>query len=60
MITSSWAIGPWLMFWCVMIKALLVHAEWLPPTCRDCGRRLERGYLGERVCACAHHSSATA
>ena len=43
---------PYLAFWATVMRALLVHARVLPRTCGRCGLRLERGYLGERVCAC--------
>jgi hypothetical protein len=38
--------------WAIVARALLVHAHKLPPTCRDCGFRLERRHLGETICSC--------
>jgi hypothetical protein len=41
-----------LMSWATFARELLVFARKLPPTCRSCGRRYERRYLGEPVCRC--------
>jgi hypothetical protein len=38
--------------WGVVARAVLVYAQVLPPTCADCGLKLERRYLGESVCRC--------
>jgi hypothetical protein len=38
--------------WGVVARAVLVYAQVLPPTCTDCGLKLERRYLGESVCRC--------
>ena len=38
--------------WLTVARAVLVFAQKLPPTCRECGRKLERRYLGESVCSC--------
>jgi hypothetical protein len=43
-----------ILAWIVVARAVLVYADKLPPTCRSCGRRFERRYLGETVCRCAH------
>jgi hypothetical protein len=40
------------MAWMTVARAVLVFAQKLPPTCRDCGMKLERRYLGEPVCSC--------
>jgi hypothetical protein len=40
------------MAWMTVARAVLVFAQKLPPTCRDCGLKLERRYLGEAVCNC--------
>jgi hypothetical protein len=40
------------MLWMVLMRALLVRANVLPPTCARCGLRFERRRLGERVCTC--------
>jgi hypothetical protein len=40
--------------WVVVARAMLVYAQKLPPTCRGCGLKLERRYLGESVCRCDH------
>jgi hypothetical protein len=44
---------PYLVLWFAMMRALLVRAEILPPTCNRCGRPFERRELGEPVCSCA-------
>jgi hypothetical protein len=41
-----------LLVWVVVARAVLVFAHKLPPTCGNCGRRLERRRLGEAVCSC--------
>jgi hypothetical protein len=43
---------PYLAFWTALMRAMLVRAEVLPPTCGRCGLRFERSYLGESVCSC--------
>jgi hypothetical protein len=43
---------PYLVFWTALMRALLVRAEVLPPTCARCGLRFERRQLGEPVCSC--------
>jgi hypothetical protein len=43
---------PYLVLWVAMMRALLVRAQILPPTCNRCGRRFERRELGEIVCSC--------
>ena len=43
---------PYLVLWAAMMRALLVRAQILPPTCGRCGRRFERRDLGEAVCSC--------
>jgi hypothetical protein len=45
-------LAPFLVLWAAMMRALLVRANILPPTCARCGRRYERSELGERVCSC--------
>jgi hypothetical protein len=40
------------LFWITLMRALLVRARVLPPTCGRCGLRFERRVLGERVCTC--------
>jgi hypothetical protein len=44
---------PYLAFWAALMRALLVRAEVLPPTCGRCGLRYERRQLGEVVCSCS-------
>ena len=46
-------LAPYTMLWMVLIRALLVRANVLAPTCPRCGLMLERAQLGERVCGCA-------
>ena len=43
---------PYLALWTALMRALLVRAEVLPPTCARCGLRFERRELGEVVCSC--------
>jgi len=43
---------PYLALWASLMRALLVRAEVLPPTCGRCGLRYERRRLGEVVCSC--------
>jgi hypothetical protein len=40
------------ILWASLMRALLVKARVLPPTCARCGLRYERGMLGETVCSC--------
>lgn len=42
------------VLWALLIQALLVRAELLPPACARCGRKRERKHLGEAVCTCDH------
>jgi hypothetical protein len=42
----------YLFLWATLMRALLVKAQILPPTCARCGRRYERQALGEPVCTC--------
>jgi hypothetical protein len=41
-----------LLCWAVLGRAMLVYAHKLPPTCRACGLKLERRFLGESICNC--------
>jgi hypothetical protein len=43
---------PYMVLWAALMRALLVRAQVLPPTCARCGRRYERRHLGENVCRC--------
>ena len=38
--------------WATLMRALLVKADLLPPTCGRCGLRFERSALGQPVCSC--------
>lgn len=38
--------------WAVLGRAMLVYVHKLPPTCRSCGLKLERRFLGETICNC--------
>jgi hypothetical protein len=40
------------LLWATLMRALLVRAQVLPPTCARCGLPFERRALGERVCQC--------
>ena len=46
------ALG-YVLLWITLMRALLVRARVLPPTCARCGLHFERRVLGERVCTCA-------
>jgi hypothetical protein len=50
--TSGPFVVGYVLLWMTLMRALLVRARVLPPTCARCGRRYERGRLGERVCTC--------
>jgi hypothetical protein len=41
-----------LVFAITLMRALLVAARVVPPSCARCGVQLERRALGERVCRC--------
>jgi hypothetical protein len=41
--------------WATLMRALLVKARVLPPTCARCGRLFERSQLGQPVCTCHDH-----
>lgn len=49
--TFSLTVG-YLVIGATLLKAALVQARVLPPTCGRCGLAFERRYLGERVCTC--------
>jgi hypothetical protein len=42
----------YLCFWATLMRALLVRARILPPTCARCGLQYERRALGEEICHC--------
>ncbi|HZR94188.1 MAG TPA: hypothetical protein VFA56_00735 [Gaiellaceae bacterium] len=42
----------YLLLWATLMRALLVKARILPPTCARCGLRYERQALGEAICSC--------
>ena len=46
------------VFWALLLQALLVRAQVLPPACGRCGLKRERKRLGDPVCSCdrGHHS----
>jgi hypothetical protein len=50
--TSGPFVIGYVLLWMTLMRALLVRAKLLPPTCARCGHRYERGRLGERVCTC--------
>jgi hypothetical protein len=45
----------YVLLWATLMRALLVKAQILPPTCARCGLTYERKTLGERVCRCHEH-----
>jgi hypothetical protein len=42
----------YVFLWATLMRALLVKANVLPPTCARCGLPYERRALGETVCHC--------
>ena len=42
------------VFAATLMRALLVAARLLPPSCARCGVQLERRALGEPVCRCSN------
>ena len=50
----TWMLLPYFVLWASLMRALLVRAKLVPPTCARCGLRYERKELGEPVCDCAH------
>ena len=52
MLSAPYLAVPYLAFGAALMRALLVRAEVLPPTCGHCGLRYERRHMGERVCRC--------
>jgi uncharacterized Zn finger protein (UPF0148 family) len=40
------------LLWATLMRALLVKARVLPPTCARCGLPLERRAMGDRICGC--------
>ena len=51
-LSAPYLAVPYLAFGAALMRALLVRADVLPPTCARCGLRYERRNLGERVCRC--------
>jgi hypothetical protein len=45
----------YVLLWATLMRALLVRARVLPPTCARCGLPFERRALGNRVCRCHEH-----
>jgi hypothetical protein len=46
---------PYFVLWATLVRALLVKANVIPPSCGRCGHKFERRELGEPVCHCARH-----
>jgi hypothetical protein len=40
------------LLWVTLMQPLLVRAGVIPPSCRRCGRHLERQELGGEICRC--------
>jgi hypothetical protein len=40
------------VLWATLLRALLVRARLIPPTCPRCGFALERSELGQQICSC--------
>jgi predicted Zn-ribbon and HTH transcriptional regulator len=49
---SSYVALPYIVLGAVMLRALLVRAQVVPPSCRTCGMAYERRELGQPVCRC--------
>jgi len=49
---SATFIGPYLVLWATLMRALVVRAKLAPPSCARCGRVRERSHLGETICRC--------
>jgi hypothetical protein len=45
----------YVLLWATLMRALLVRARVLPPTCARCGLPFERRAMGDRVCHCHDH-----
>ena len=45
----------YVLLWATLMRALLVRARVLPPTCARCGLPFERRAMGDRVCGCHGH-----
>ena len=45
-------LAPYAMLWLVLMRALLVRANVLAPTCPRCGLKFERDRLGDPICLC--------
>jgi hypothetical protein len=50
--TSPVLFLPYFALWATLMRALLVKAGVLAPTCARCGLRFERQHLGEMICSC--------
>jgi hypothetical protein len=49
---SGLPLVAYVFLWATLMRALLVRARVLPPTCARCGLQFERRALGDRVCRC--------
>jgi hypothetical protein len=49
--TGPFFLG-YVLLWATLMRALLVKARILPPTCGRCGLQFERRALGESICRC--------
>jgi hypothetical protein len=49
---SAQFIGPYLVLWATLARALVVRAKLAAPICARCGRARERSELGEPICTC--------
>ena len=48
----TWMLLPYFVLWASLMRALLVRARIIPPTCARCGRKYERAEFGEQICSC--------
>jgi hypothetical protein len=55
--TSPVFLVAYLGLFVALMRALLVRAQVLPPTCARCGLKFERKRLGENVCRCLSDKS---
>jgi hypothetical protein len=48
-------IVAYVLLWAALMRALLVRAKLVRPTCARCGLPFERRRLGDPVCRCGGH-----
>ena len=48
-------IVAYVLLWAALMRALLVRAKLVRPTCARCGLPFERRRLGDPICRCGGH-----